>query len=172
MRPESRDAPPPPPPPREPRARRVDAGRYSPVGDRSALEPDGFSAIVWVCGEVEAAILPPYAPARLRRDQSRGGGGCDERAPSRVPHQRASGDFLTTLLQSPSPSRSDSRTHIQVRPPPCFDSAFKVTGEFQAFGGGGGHISHCFIHLSFKSFDRIHAYAAPILHIQSLWLRT
>lgn len=41
--------------------------RYSPVRNRSAsdsrqLKPDSFSAIVWVCGEVEAAILPPYAP--------------------------------------------------------------------------------------------------------------
>lgn len=43
------------------------SARYSPVRNRSAsdsrqLRPDSFSAIVWVYGEVEAAILPPYAP--------------------------------------------------------------------------------------------------------------
>lgn len=45
----------------------INTARYSPVRNRSAsdsrqLKPDSFSAIVWVCGEVEAAILPPYAP--------------------------------------------------------------------------------------------------------------
>lgn len=39
---------------------------YSPLRSCSALEsrhlyPDSFSAIVWECGAVEAAILPPYA---------------------------------------------------------------------------------------------------------------
>ena len=38
--------------------------RYSPVrrcsaSDSRPLKPDRSSAIVWVCGEVEAAILPP-----------------------------------------------------------------------------------------------------------------
>lgn len=56
-------------PPCDPRARgaRDYSSRYSPVRNRSAsdsrqLRPDSFSAIVWVYGEAEAAILPPYAP--------------------------------------------------------------------------------------------------------------
>lgn len=60
---------------------------YSPLRSRTAsdsrqlLKPDCFSAIVWVCGEVEAAILPPYAPLSLRRDQSSEGGGWHYKKP-------------------------------------------------------------------------------------------
>lgn len=56
-------------PPREPRARgaqelqrAVLTGPQPQCIGLRAAEARQFSAIVWVYGEVEAAILPPYAP--------------------------------------------------------------------------------------------------------------